>query len=66
MKKRDIAIAYGESLKNALIKKDMSQQELALTVGISESSVSHYLNGNRVPKMETHKKIVNCLGKIDF
>lgn len=48
-------------LYDALACKGWSQKKLADETGISESTVSRYLNGERVPKVNNIHKISDAL-----
>lgn len=48
-------------LYDALACKGWSQKKLADETGISESTVSRYLNGERVPKINNIHKISDAL-----
>ena len=45
-----------------LQEKKMTQKQLAQASGITESAVSHYVKGDRVPRGVNLKKIANALG----
>ena len=45
-----------------LQEKRMTQKQLAQASGITESAVSHYVKGDRVPRGVNLKKIANALG----
>ena len=45
-----------------LSKRNMSQKELAISAGITESAISHYVNGDRVPRGVNLLKIARALG----
>lgn len=45
-----------------LSKNNMSQKDLAKNAGITESAVSHYIKGNRVPRGVNLMKIAKALG----
>ena len=48
-------------------EKQMSQAELAERIGKGRSSVSQYLSGKNVPKMNVQEKIAEVLGcTVDF
>lgn len=51
-----------KSIKEILEAKGMSQRELADKVGITEVTMSRYINGNRVPKAPTAMCIARALG----
>lgn len=44
-----------------LLKQGMSQKELAQAAGITESAISHYVRGDRVPRGTNLIKIANAL-----
>ena len=50
------------SIREILEAKGMSQRELADKVGITEVTLSRYINGNRVPKAPTAMCIARALG----
>lgn len=49
-------------ISQLLSEKNMTQRELAQIAGITESAVSHYISGDRVPRGVTLIKIANALG----
>lgn len=49
-------------ISQLLLEKEMTQRELAQIAGITESAVSHYISGDRVPRGVTLMKIANALG----
>ena len=51
-----------KNIKDILDEKGMSQRELADKVGITEVSLSRYINGNRVPKAPIALNIARVLG----
>lgn len=51
-----------KSIKEILEAKGMSQRELADKVGITEVTLSRYVNGNRVPKAPVAMCIARALG----
>ncbi|MBR6880284.1 MAG: helix-turn-helix transcriptional regulator [Clostridiales bacterium] len=54
-------MAIGERMRNLLEKKNMSQKELATTVGCTEAAISHYIKGDRVPRASVMAKIAEAL-----
>ncbi|WP_027218289.1 helix-turn-helix domain-containing protein [Butyrivibrio fibrisolvens] len=50
-----------ERLVELLKSKNMSQKELSLKAGVTESAISHYVNGDRVPRGANLSKIANAL-----
>ena len=55
-------INLGLRLRCALGDTGVSQRELARLTGITEVTLSRYVNGNRTPKATTLKKIADALG----
>ena len=54
---------FGINLRNMLIAKNKSQAALAKYVGVSQTSVSHWVNGTKLPRPKTIDKIcafLNC------
>ena len=51
-----------KSIKEILEAKGMSQRELAEKAGITEVTMSRYINGNRVPKAPVAMCIARVLG----
>ena len=49
-------------LKAALKFRSMTQRDLAEKVGITESAISRYITGTRLPKMHIAFKICDALG----
>lgn len=49
-------------IKEMLKKKDISQKKLAEMTGITESAISHYIKGDRVPRGANLIKIAKALG----
>ncbi len=45
-----------------LHEKDITQKELSAAAGITESAVSHYIKGDRVPRGVNLVKIAKALG----
>lgn len=55
-----------KGLKRIRKFRQITQEELATMVGITQAMVSHYETGRRVPDLETAAKIANALGcKVD-
>lgn len=42
---------FGNNLKNALYNRRLTQTELAEKIGVSEMSVSRYVNGQKLPSV---------------
>ena len=54
---------FGEKIKNARVAKDMTQAELAQTVGVSLRTMVSYENGDCYPKKrEVYGKLAEILG----
>lgn len=45
-----------------LTQQKLTQKELSLKTGITESSISHYVNGDRVPRGANLTRIADALG----
>lgn len=54
-------MSIGEKLKE--LRGDKSQAEVAVAVGISDSAMSAYENGDRVPRDEVKIRLANYFGK---
>lgn len=52
-------MSIGKKIEKLRMKKNMTQKELALILGISASSVAMYELDERVPRDEIKKKISN-------
>lgn len=52
---------FGERLKQARIRKGLSQQQLADMIGVSKVSISEYENGNRIPLLENFIQLIDIL-----
>jgi transcriptional regulator with XRE-family HTH domain len=52
---------FAQRLSELLKKQGMSQKELAERVGITEASMSRYMNTNRIPKSEILANIATAL-----
>lgn len=55
-------VTYGYKIREARKKASMTQKELSEKAGISINSIKKYETTDRVPKMETIKKIAEALG----
>lgn len=42
---------FSKNLKSALKEKHMTQSELATRTGVTESAISRYVNGSRMPNI---------------
>ena len=54
--------AVGRRIKKALSARNMTQRELADTIGTTEASISRYVTGNREPKGLIIYKMAKTLG----
>ena len=52
---------FNENLKEARLKKGISQKDVAENIGVAKSTYSLYENGNREPNVNTIKKIADYL-----
>ena len=52
---------FNENLKLAREKKNMTQKEVADSIGVAKSTYSLYESGNREPNVQTIKKISEVL-----
>lgn len=52
----------GNRIADLLEQKNISQRELAERVGVTEVSMSRYINGSRIPKGPILGNIANVLG----
>lgn len=59
---KDIKTVFSTNLRNRLAAKRSSQKELAKFVDVSETSVSHWINGTILPRPNTVDKIALFLG----
>ena len=52
----------GKYLRDLRRRRGMSQQELALALGVSKQTISNWEVGRKVPRMRTVEKIANIFG----
>lgn len=52
---------FNENLKMARENKNMTQKEVADSIGVAKSTYSLYESGNREPNVQTIKKIADTL-----
>ncbi|APG75329.1 helix-turn-helix domain-containing protein [Lactobacillus delbrueckii] len=52
----------GKYLRDLRRRRGMSQQELALALGVSKQTISNWEVGRKVPRMKTVEKIANIFG----
>ena len=62
MQKDEYAKEFGVYLKSLLEEKGMTQAELARRTGITEASVSRYINGNRSPRIAQAYRMALVIG----
>ena len=55
-------LSLNENIKEILREKNLTQKQMAAKLGISECSISRYLNGTRIPQEEDARKIADFLG----
>lgn len=48
-------------ISNLLFERDMTQKELAIAANITESAISHYVKGDRVPRGVNLAKVARAL-----
>ena len=53
--------SFPSRLKEALARRNMTQEELAKECGIGQSSVSYYLLGDRFPRLPVLYKMADAL-----
>lgn len=53
---------FPNNLANLRIKKQLTQEGLAKRIGISQSAIWQYENGEATPKIEIAIKLAECLG----
>jgi len=64
VKRMDIFI---KRLQELLDEKDMTQRELAERIGVTEVTISRYINGERKPRIDIIGKIAEVFGvSIDY
>lgn len=56
------AKSIGRNILNLVIEHGMEQKDLAKALGVSESTVSSWVNGSRIPRMGTVTKICKYFG----
>ena len=57
-----MAESMATRISGLLVKQDMTQKELASLAGITESAISHYIKGDRVPRGVNLIKVAKALG----
>lgn len=53
--------SFGERLSNLLTDKKLSQKELAQMAEVTEAAMSHYVNGDRIPRASVLARIASAL-----
>ena len=53
---------FAKNLKHYMWLKNINQRDLAVALNVSDASVSHWLNGARMPRMEKLQSISLFLG----
>ena len=61
MKTKDIKQVFSTNLRNRLYAKNISQADLSRAVGASQTSVSHWINGEILPRPNMIDKIARFL-----
>ena len=59
---KEDAKRIGRNILNLIILREIEQKDLAEAIGVSEATVSSWVNGNRIPRMGTVTKICNYFG----
>jgi len=54
-------VSFGEKVKNALVDRGLTQQQLADAIGVGQPAVSMMLNREARPQLRTVKKIAEAL-----
>lgn len=52
----------GQIIKEMLEQKGISQKELAVSAGVTEAAMSHYIKGDRIPRGANLLNIAKALG----
>ena len=53
---------FSREIAKALVKKNVTQIELADAIGIRQASISNYISGKNAPRLATALKICAYLG----
>lgn len=61
METKDIKTIFSENLRNKLIAKNKTQAQLAKAVGVSQTTVSFWVNGEKMPRSNMIDKICQYL-----
>lgn len=62
MRTRPTKEVFAENLRNLLIAKNKKQVDLAKYLNTTKATVTHWVNGENVPRMETIDRICTFLG----
>ncbi len=54
--------AFNERLSELIKERKMTQKKVASEAGVTESAMSHYLKGDRIPRASVLSKIADVLG----
>lgn len=58
---------YATRLKNLIDELDIKQNELAQKAGITEATISNYINAKQLPKLGVVEKLADVLGvSVDY
>jgi len=49
-------------LRQIIVESDLTQKKISIKSGISESQLSQWLSGKRIPKLSALNKVANSLG----
>ena len=49
-------------LKQVIVESELTQKKISIKSGISESQISQWLSGKRIPKLSALNKVANSLG----
>ena len=60
-RKSEMARGIAERMAELISDRKMTQKDLASLSGVTESAISHYLEGDRIPRGATLIKIANAL-----
>ena len=54
-------LVFQKNIKRLLIENDLNQAELAKKTGLSEATISRYINGSRLPAARVTSKLTKAL-----
>lgn len=55
-------IKLSQNLKRIREEKEMSQEELAITIGVEKKDIEHWESGKKEPRMGNVQKLSEALG----